>query len=137
MHAPITCMHLVLYRPCVVADKAKSDDKVEADDVAISMDQTQDASKLGRHVAPGESSSSSSSSSSDGQAEHNYFGMHSPASSCCSHCNLHCGNLHCGVIRRCLQQEWVVLLAWRVGLLCLFEEPAAMHSFLALACASF
>ena len=57
------------------ADKEK-DDKVEADDVAVPMDRTQDASKLGRQVAPGESSSSSSSSSSDGQAEHLYSGMH-------------------------------------------------------------
>lgn len=57
----------------MLADKEK-DDKVEADDVAVPMDRTQDASKLGRQVAPGESSSSSSSSSSDGQAEHLYSG---------------------------------------------------------------
>lgn len=56
-------------------DKEK-DDKVEADDVAVPMDRTQDASKLSRQVAPGESSSSSSSSSSDGQAEHLYSGMY-------------------------------------------------------------
>ncbi|KAL3154179.1 hypothetical protein ABBQ32_013696 [Trebouxia sp. C0010 RCD-2024] len=57
--------------PAKGSDKEK-DDKVEADDVAVPMDRTQDASKLGRQVAPGESSSSSSSSSSDGQAEHLY-----------------------------------------------------------------
>ena len=55
------------------AEKEKTD-KVESDDVSISMEDTQDASKLGRQVAPGESSSSSSSSSSDGQAEHLYSG---------------------------------------------------------------
>ena len=54
----------------------KKDDKVEPDDLAITMDGTQDASKLGRQVAPGESSSSSSSSSSDGQAEPFYSGVH-------------------------------------------------------------
>lgn len=88
---PFTCIHPVLCCPRVIVDKAKGDDKVEADDVAIPMDQTQDASKLGRQVAPGESSSSSSSSSSDDQAEHVYSGMHSPASSCCSHSSLPCG----------------------------------------------
>lgn len=61
--------------PHALVDKVKSDDKVEGDDVAIPMDQTYDASKLGRQVVPGESSSSSSSSSSDDQAEHVYSGM--------------------------------------------------------------
>lgn len=83
--APPDAVHRFLCCLRVTVDEAKSDDKVEADDVAIPMDQTHDASKLGRQVAPGESSSSSSSSSSDGQAEHVYSGTRSPASSCCSH----------------------------------------------------
>ncbi|KAL0031798.1 hypothetical protein WJX79_007928 [Trebouxia sp. C0005] len=60
--------------PAVGTGPAKdSDTGKEADaqpeDVAITINGTQDASKLGHHTALGESSSSSSSSSSDGQAD--------------------------------------------------------------------
>lgn len=75
MHGLFTCIYRSSCCPWLIADKVKSDDMVEADDVAIPMDQTHDASKLGRQVVPGESSSSSSSSSSDDQAEHVYSGM--------------------------------------------------------------
>ncbi|DBB06529.1 TPA: hypothetical protein ACH3X1_012074 [Trebouxia sp. C0004] len=54
--------------PAKDSDTGKEAD-AEAEDVAITLNGTQDASKLGRHTALGESSSSSSSSSSDGQAE--------------------------------------------------------------------
>ena len=61
---------------CCIAEEAKavSGGDAQPDDVAITLSGTQDASKLGRQVAPGESSSSSSSSSSDGQAEPFYNG---------------------------------------------------------------
>lgn len=71
----LSCIHRLSCYPWLIVDKVKGDDKVEADDVAIPMDQTHDASKLGRQVVPGESSSSSSSSSSDDQAEHVFSGM--------------------------------------------------------------
>ena len=82
------CVSLILGKPHVdsidqllwlVADSAKEAD-AEAEDVAITLNGTQDASKLGRHTALGESSSSSSSSSSDGQADGVYAGKLLPSS---------------------------------------------------------
>ena len=55
----------------------------QPEDVAITMNGTQGASKLGRHTALGESSSSSSSSSSDGQADGLYAGKLLPSSYTC------------------------------------------------------
>jgi len=63
------------------ADTAKEAD-AQPEDVAITLNGTQDASKLGRHTALGESSSSSSSSSSDGQADGLYAGKLLPSKSC-------------------------------------------------------
>lgn len=60
----------------VSAEDAKAIEGADAqpEDVAITLNGTQDASKLGGHTDPGASSSSSSSSSSDGQAEPLYSG---------------------------------------------------------------
>lgn len=51
-------------------DKAAQNGAASPDDVAVTLGKTQDASKLGKKVAPGEASSSSASSSSAGQAFH-------------------------------------------------------------------
>ncbi len=64
--------------PVALADTGKEAD-AQPEDVAITMNGTQDASKLGRHTALGESSSSSSSSSSDGQADGLYAGKPLPS----------------------------------------------------------
>jgi hypothetical protein len=66
----------------LLADAVKEAD-AQPEDVAITMNGTQDASKLGRHTALGESSSSSSSSSSDGQPDGLYAGKPLPSSYTC------------------------------------------------------
>lgn len=85
------CISLILGKPHVdsmhqllllLADTAKEAD-AQPEDVAITLNGTQDAFKLGCHTALGESSSSSSSSSSDGQAEGVYAGKLLPSSNTC------------------------------------------------------
>lgn len=78
------CISLLIafISPVTRVDAAKEAD-AQPEDVAITMNGTQDASKLGRHTAFGESSSSSSSSSSDGQADGLYAGKLLPSLNTC------------------------------------------------------